>query len=374
MLNRSQSLDLSVVAEVHLHKTLLKTKSIASAPAFPRQTVSSIKNGGFSSDAPTTNVTARLYNSNPVKTAMTDMMTIFRTILGLGSADHPSKKGVEDGSHELRNKKPGSPSREITVTTNGETTTKLESMARTSQSPEWTGFSDIDQIAFESNDGQDLDFAMYEARLASSSDSGSEEETPINIHPARMGDYHTAASTDIAISPSSSLSESLSPPPRKIHKAKAVPLAANSTFIPTLMGGYWSGSESPAEDDMAEPKSRNNRMGQQARRLLWEKKFGKKANHLKGQGRDQDWDARKGATSRSDRGRRGRGRGSDRGPASNQGMGKGGLGSGANSDPVKARMKGKNEEGPLHPSWEAARKAKEQKTNVAFQGRKVVFE
>ena len=34
----------------------------------------------------------------------------------------------------------------------------------------------------------------------------------------------------------------------------------------------------------------------------------------------------------------------------------------------------KKDEGPLHPSWEAARKAKEAKTNVTFQGKKVKFD
>ena len=48
---------------------------------------------------------------------------------------------------------------------------------------------------------------------------------------------------------------------------------------------------------------------------------------------------------------------------------------GANSDPVKLRKsKSKEISGSLHPSWEAAKKAKEQKTTAPFQGKKVVFE
>jgi hypothetical protein len=34
----------------------------------------------------------------------------------------------------------------------------------------------------------------------------------------------------------------------------------------------------------------------------------------------------------------------------------------------------KKDEGPLHPSWEAKRKAKEQATTAAFAGKKVTFD
>jgi hypothetical protein len=34
----------------------------------------------------------------------------------------------------------------------------------------------------------------------------------------------------------------------------------------------------------------------------------------------------------------------------------------------------KDDAGTLHPSWEAAKKAKEAKQTAAFQGKKVVFE
>lgn len=50
--------------------------------------------------------------------------------------------------------------------------------------------------------------------------------------------------------------------------------------------------------------------------------------------------------------------------------------SGANSDPVRPRTekKPKATDGPLHPSWEAAKKAKEQKKSVVFEGKKTVFD
>lgn len=98
--------------------------------------------------------------------------------------------------------------------------------------------------------------------------------------------------------------------------------------------------------------------------------------------RDEGWDDRKGARGGDERGMRGRGRGAGNGVGGRGGSGgrRGGiLGSGANSDPIITKREKpvkpmKGAEGPLHPSWEAARKAKEQKTQVAFQGKKVVFD
>lgn len=46
---------------------------------------------------------------------------------------------------------------------------------------------------------------------------------------------------------------------------------------------------------------------------------------------------------------------------------------GANSDPVLAK-KVKAVEQPLHPSWAAAKKRKDENRTVAFAGKKVVFD
>ena len=108
-----------------------------------------------------------------------------------------------------------------------------------------------------------------------------------------------------------------------------------TTFLPSLtMGGYWSGSES-AEDFEEAP--RKNRRGQRARRQIWEQKYGTKANHLKNQ-----------KTRRSQ----------------------------VNEyKPVRQPVEKQAvvEDKPIHPSWEAAKRAKEQK-QAQFQGKKMVFD
>ena len=137
------------------------------------------------------------------------------------------------------------------------------------------------------------------------------------------------------------------------------------------MGGYFSGSESEPEDVENAAPQRKNRMGQQARRALWEKKYGAKANHVKKAkkeekaSRDSGWDLKRGATD-----------GSERRPKKGKGYTTGQR-SGTDSNMGRERKETKpkpQDDKPLHPSWEAAKKAKEQKATTAFQGKKVVFD
>ncbi|KAL7810018.1 Bud-site selection protein [Trichoderma aethiopicum] len=170
---------------------------------------------------------------------------------------------------------------------------------------------------------------------------------------------------------------------KKKRAAKAAVKAArlgDSTFLPTLMGGYISGSES-ASDIEAPPKKRR---GQRARRAIWEKKYGANAKHLreaaaKG-GRDAGWDPKRGAVGPEDQGR-GKWRKGGRLPGRPAGVaGARGYSQGRGNDREQERPAPapkptkKDNEGPLHPSWEARKKAKEAQKNVAFAGQKVVFD
>ncbi|KAM0460765.1 hypothetical protein ACHAO4_001557 [Trichoderma viride] len=170
---------------------------------------------------------------------------------------------------------------------------------------------------------------------------------------------------------------------KKKRAAKAALKAArpgDSTFLPTLMGGYISGSESASDID-APPKKRR---GQRARQAIWEKKYGTKAKHLQKEaangGRDSGWDMKRGAVGPDDQGRKPWKKGG-RAPAGAGGRGGHSQGRerGANAyqesrpapppKPVK-----KDNEGPLHPSWEARKKAKELQKGAAFAGSKIVFD
>ncbi|KAL7910808.1 Bud-site selection protein [Trichoderma velutinum] len=165
---------------------------------------------------------------------------------------------------------------------------------------------------------------------------------------------------------------------RKKQAAKAAAKTArsgDSTFLPTLMGGYISGSES-ASDIEAPPKKRR---GQRARQAIWEKKYGASAKHLqkaatKG-GRDAGWDMKRGAVGQEDQGRGKpwkRGSRPAGGDSRGYSQGRGGIAQESKKPPPKPTKK--DNEGPLHPSWEARKKAKEAQKSVAFAGQKVVFD
>ncbi|KAK3381670.1 Bud-site selection protein [Podospora didyma] len=176
-----------------------------------------------------------------------------------------------------------------------------------------------------------------------------------------------------AESSSSSPSDAIPRPAKKAKatkkKAQAQPDSATtgSMFLPSLMmHGYVSGSESASDLD---EKPRKNRRGQRARQAIWEKKFKTEAKHLKNQAanaaRDSGWDSKRGAVDGENKPwKRG-----IRNPL---------LGSGradAVPAPRKEVVKKRDDEGPLHPSWEAKRKAKAlQKDTAPFEGKKITFD
>lgn len=266
--------------------------------------------------------------------------------------------------------------------------------------------SDDDEENEEGNDSIDEEtLSRYDALLGASSDEESFDEEEylkknpskskantrlsLSLSPTPSRSPSPAASIslsdDSAIikstkhrksSPSPSPSPSSSPQP-KAKKTKKLPApdpTKNSTFLPTLMGGYWSGSESASSlsDTDMKPAVRKNRMGQKARQALWEKKFGRGAKHIAAgkMSMEQEREAKraeKAGRKPRDLGRR---------PKADFRNDKGN----ANTVEVKARAgatagtKARDDVGVLHPSWEAAKKAKEEKAKATFSGKKVVFD
>ncbi|KAF7314251.1 hypothetical protein MKEN_00897600 [Mycena kentingensis (nom. inval.)] len=180
------------------------------------------------------------------------------------------------------------------------------------------------------------------------------------------------------------------PPTKKLKPVTAPkpapkPAASQSQFLPSLSVGYIRGSSSEPEDDIedVDPK-RKNRRGQRARQAIWEKKYGRGANHKKkeaaeAQAKLQARANRRDAASNS-RGRpatRGNGRPwqqqqqQQRGPNPNMDP----LGSKA-PPPAKSSGGASTSAPALHPSWAAKRAQKEKAAAgiVPSQGKKIVFD
>ncbi|KAI0822272.1 Bud-site selection protein [Trametes gibbosa] len=187
------------------------------------------------------------------------------------------------------------------------------------------------------------------------------------------------------------------------NEPKDTPKAGESTFLPSLSVGFTRGDSSAsdfsdidAEADAADAP-RKNRRGQRARRMIWEKKYGRNANHVKSQQEQQQHDQRQ----HQGRGPNGKGSGRDwakpgarpsrgRGGAQGERFGSGhppppvdagwpksqaGAGPGAGRGAGASASASGTGEGKLHPSWEAKKRLKERlnPSIVPGQGKKIKF-
>ena len=411
-----KTLDLASTAEIHLYRSLLKIKSIASASAIPHYVRASIDASKKPQQVASVNVQARLFKSGPVQAAMTEALKGIWAALGIEELKSNSKKRLRakdyaNDSQATDTNRPVSPERE------GSSVSKSQAQ----DEDEWSGLSaperpeDAENHDIQDDADENDEYDIYASRLAASSDESLvEEDVEGQNHDRDKPDDMSITeeeednnNNDAPEAKHPSATNPHPPKPRHIKPIKQTPTApptstttTTTTFLPSLsLGGYYSGSDSSSSSSSSPENKiqqvRKNRMGQQARRALWEKKFGSNANHVKKKkkkerarddrgSRDLGWDARNGAqrgvADDGERGKReGRGRGGSRGGGGRRFA----KSTGANSDPVGVRKaKGKPtaaaeaEEGPLHPSWEAARKKAKEKKNMAaapFLGKKVIF-
>ncbi|GAO17665.1 uncharacterized protein UV8b_07976 [Ustilaginoidea virens] len=389
-----KSLDLHHIARTHLYLSLLKFKAIATSPDLPEE----LKRGVSKPDLPQEeqvafhNVTSGLYNRDLVKQAIHQAVQAMCVALNVPVPERSS-----------RSRKDTRAAQEAGASSTKEVVAEGPESAQDEQSIEHDGKAKPEVLSGDANepgsdlgkpvnvdDGQEVtEFDELGELLGSSSDE--EEEDWSNPKFAQLRGRETVNLDDISLSGSAEESgmesdeapgdsHSSSPPPdktqskekgRKTGTKQAQP--GHSTFLPSLMGGYISGSESASDIEKAKPKKRR---GQRARQAIWEKKYGSSARHLqkadkkggRDPGRDSGWDMRRGAVD-------GDGQGGRRRPwkdgietalgakSSRQGEGSASL-----------KPSRRDDEGTLHPSWEARKKAKESQKTVEFTGQKVVFE
>ena len=420
-----KALDLARTAELHLYKTLLKVKRIANSTTLPDRVRRVVITEKASNDTANVNVQARLFNSTPVKTVVGQTLNEVGNTLGIKDiGGHAGKKRLRAKDFEQRADR----------APDEDTSAERKSEARYINSDQGSVSAETWSILESDNDSlgkqaQEVNNDDYESRIAGSVDEATDSQDSNNVSRHSNSDW-SGSDDEVEIDyamPAGEETQGRSHPqgqkPSKPSKSRTSGGSLTATtFLPTLsMGGYWSGgsddgSDHDDDDDDVdglshEPKRRNKR-GQRARQAIYEKKYGRNANHLKKQpqgsikpgDRDQGWDPRSGA--RDDGPRNGRrqqnekdefGRDVSRRKAKQnaiQGNRKQRRAageenrvtkSGANSDPVvnlrkrvpagetnNASAESKKE--ALHPSWEAAKKAKETKKAMPFQGKKITFD
>lgn len=409
-------------ARAHLFSSLLKVKTIAASPDLPEEIRTGVPKPELSEEEKTSlhNVTSGLYSRQPVKQAVDKAVQAVCMALNVdmpakGKRIRKDKRGEEDAAaEEATPAKTSKSGKDVTPAGRNDA-------ADDTDITDFEGFESDDDpvtpaVQLDSDDEADEEagFSKYNHLLGSSSDEDDEgDDDDEEDRYAHIRGLEKANLDDISVSGSASEAESdneadaaqpspsLSPEPerKKAKKsesrpAKSAAAPTGSTFLPSLMGGYVSGSESASDVDVAPQKKRR---GQRARRAIWEKKYGAGAKHLQeaaqsgDQGRDSGWDMRRGAVGPGDGGRRtpwkqgvsnpfdknnsnnhvgsGRWNGRDSSRSSH-----GYNNNNTRADAPPRPPPKKDNEGPLHPSWEARKKAKDSQKGAAFAGAKITFD
>ncbi|KAG5829463.1 hypothetical protein H9Q74_000509 [Fusarium xylarioides] len=406
-----KSLDLHQTACAHLYSSILKVKDLAASTDLPEEIRTGVPKPELTPEeqAALHNVTSALYNRELVKQAISRAITTFCQALDVpvpGKAKRVRKSKKEEKEEQPSDRIEGEPKAKA-VPAKEDVRASIEKeveVEKEEEESEFEGFSDHDdpvpepeELDSEDEAKEEKSMSKYDHLLGGSSDSEDEDDFDDERF-ERFKGKEKVNLDDISVSGSDaapeigsesddddeeeeevsvSVSASPSPPPAKKKKSKdkasAPARPRESTFLPTLMGGYISGSESASDVDVAPAKKRR---GQRARQAIWEKKFGNKAKHLQKpawetqRGRDSGWDGKRGAVEPGDGPRTPWKKGIRNPLAARQGGS-----AGVESKPeVKRPPPKKDDEGTLHPSWAARKQAKDAEKTAAFAGSKITFD
>ncbi|KAF9468536.1 Bud-site selection protein [Collybia nuda] len=237
-----------------------------------------------------------------------------------------------------------------------------------------------DEAGWESGtiEGSDEEQGGWESGSSSGGDDGSDDEND------RGPGITSDGPSKKTVVPTKVTSTRLPPKSPGIH----------STFLPSLSVGFIRGGSDASELSEDEVRAadidiKKNRRGQRARRAIWEKKYGRNANHKKKESEFKQPPVGRGTVKHSlDYSREGHE--SRRGPPerrqkeikpvpqhrqeadSGWGQRVGGVQAG---HMMFSQTLARREEKPIHPSWEAKRKLKEKESAsiLPSQGKKIKF-
>lgn len=416
-----KSIDLHSVANAHLCSSLLKIKAVAESPRLPDEVKNGVPKPEITEEerAVLHNVTSGLYNQPKVREALEKAIADICYALHVPVPDKKGRTRKGDKNNETVTRKDPEEQPADRPVPSASALKKKEVKVKPDLSDEeghessdededeWNGLSD------EEEDDKEVEHVIsrFNDRLGSSDDEESaedgkhdtakEELDPMEItdesaseesegdislgdseseegdedesddNDSEEDDSHVSAEEGSGLdsdSDSDSDVSAIARPP------KASRIKAERGFLPSLMGGYISGSESEASDIDVAPAARKNRRGQRARQAIWEKKFKEKAKHLSQEktSRDDGWDLKRGAVD-----------GSARTPwktgiktpfERRAGGQRDELPANAAEPQVPKVPRKKDNEGPLHPSWEARKKAKEAQETATYSGKKITFD
>ncbi|CBX96246.1 hypothetical protein IAQ61_001422 [Plenodomus lingam] len=396
-----KGLDMEKLADQHLRRTVSKVKSLREAEALKEYVEGLEKGGEVTTEL--LNVRARLYKVDAVRKVIDEVVGDLKGILGVGGGATKEVSTKDDGKEKKQLKavdkedvdmlhgsaEEGDPydifSARIAAPSSGEEDS--EASVTDDERPPSIGESDSEH---DEDDDLEAGSAGSESEAGADSfeafdDVNDDDDDDNETAHAKASTHITSLSRSIAppsyMSDSESDSDTSTLAPKKKSKLDLQP-PTSSTFLPGLShAAYLSGSESDASDLDVDIAPRKNRRGQRARQKIAEAKFGAAAKHLEKQRRNEGWDAKRGAVGEEKRG-------GARGRSDNVARGRGPQQSGTNAEPLGDRRgtgagaplkKDRDDKGVLHPSWQAAKQAKEsKKLKIEIGGmktaKKVVFD
>jgi len=232
--------------------------------------------------------------------------------------------------------------------------------------------------------GEDLDEAVARELADLEGGSGREDSSEAEESTPATSDVDDDGSQSDHSDEQTSLSPDSQQPPDLTRKAKLSKSTRNkpgtrpssSTFLPALNVGYTLGDSDAssdldiddlAVDKMERERGRKNRRGQQARRAIWEKKYGKSAKHLVKLKQNQ------GNKRQQKPAEENRARGNSQRDASHGKHANDGKTTGSNSEPVAAAPKSAADP-KLHPSWIAKQNQLKNLATLKPAGKKILFD
>lgn len=347
-----KTLDALTAAQHFLAKSLMKIKAVSTSPELPSE-IRTPK--ALPADTATLNVNARLCNCAGVKAVFPALCANVKREFGIVDKVEapPKKKRLRAKDYENAEK----------AGTDG-------AVKRVEEAAD----EHADDMA-ESDEQSDDEMEDYRGRLASSDDEGSDddglgetsdieelERILQNEGISKKGVKRpkpSARTADLSLS-----EEDSEPEPPKKKATAAATTTKKAAFLPSLtMGGYISGSGSDLDSEMDVAPVKKNRRGQRARQAIWEKKYGAGAKHVKSKPAADaraGWDAKRGAVEQKPHRFANAANAAPLGPRKGE---------------KKPEPKKRDDSGPLHPSWLAAKAAKEKKAiPVVFSGKRISFD
>jgi hypothetical protein len=364
-----KALDVPKLAEQHLRKTIAKVKSLKDHEGLPENVKEVEKNA---KEPALLNVTARLYKVHGVKKVVDECIDELKTALkvdGGGKKEPANVEKSKDVNKDVATKKAKLDEGSLAEDSgeDGEVFASFDARIAAPSSAEEDSDDSLSDNhrppSLENSDGEDFDIDTAE------SDSNLTDDEDDSDGAIPRNGYVLSDDDESDDSRSEDSSEDKLKSKSKPKAKAATQKVSTSAFLPSLShAAYFSGSESEAEDLDIDIAPKKNRRGQRARQKIWEQKFGDKAKHKQKEERNKGWDPKRGAVSDDRAGRGGR----SRGPAS---TGRGPVRSGENMTELGPRKTTKRDDtGALHPSWLAAKAAKEKKMLAKPQGTKIVFD